>query len=248
MIPPVAVLVAGRWVRACRSVAVFYWRMAVWIIGFDIVVRGTPTTDRPALFVSNHTSYLDIVVLGALVPAAFVAKKEVNGWPGVNVLAKLGRTVFVDRRPRQSIVQRDEMVTRLTQDGESLILFPEGTSSDGNRVLPFKSALLSAAQITRDDGRPLTVQPLSVAYTRLDGMPMGRGWRPFFAWYGDMEMASHLWTALGLGRLTVEVDFLPPVSLADFPSRKALADHCQKIIKDALIAANAGLAPAGSPA
>jgi 1-acyl-sn-glycerol-3-phosphate acyltransferase len=94
----------------------------------------------------------------------------------------------------------------------------------------------------------LPVQPLSVAYTRLDGMPIGRGWRPFFAWYGDMEMASHLWTALGLGRLTVEVDFLPPVSLAQFPSRKALADHCQREIRAALIAANAGLAPQRLPA
>jgi 1-acyl-sn-glycerol-3-phosphate acyltransferase len=248
MIPPYVLLLVCRQVRLCRSVALFYWRVAIRIVGFDIVVRGTICADRPVLFVSNHASYLDIVVLGSLVPAAFVAKKEVSSWPGIGLLAKLGRTVFVDRLPRKSLHQRDEMVLRLTKESESLVLFPEGTSTDGNRVLPFKSALLSVAEARRDDGRALPVQPLSIAYTRLDGMPMGRGWRPFFAWYGDMELASHLWTVMGLGRLTVEVDFLPPVDLSQFPSRKALADHCHHAVRRALVAANAGLATAASPA
>jgi 1-acyl-sn-glycerol-3-phosphate acyltransferase len=248
---PVALLVACGQVSLCRRVGHFYWRVAVLIVGLDIVVRGRVCAERPALFVCNHASYLDIVVLGSLLPAAFVAKKDVRDWPVIGLLARLGRTVFVDRRPRKSLHQRDEMVARLSRDRESVILFPEGTSNDGNHVLPFKSALFSVAETVRPDGRPLAVQPVSVAYTRLDGLPIGRGWRPFVAWYGGMELVSHVWTVLGLGRLTVEVDCHPPVTLEQFGSRKALADHCHDVVSHAVVMANAGRAtpsPAGTAA
>jgi 1-acyl-sn-glycerol-3-phosphate acyltransferase len=209
-------------------------------IGIDLLVRGQLCRDKPVLFVANHASYLDIIVIGALVKAAFVAKKEVGQWPGIGLMAKLGRTVFIERRPRRSKDQKDQMMGRLMAEGESLILFPEGTSNDGNRVLPFKSALLSVAEARLPDGRPLPVQPISVAYTRLGGLPMGRGWRPYFAWYGDMELASHLWTVLGLGRLTVEVTFHPAITLEQFGSRKALADHCYEVIRHGVAEANVG--------
>jgi 1-acyl-sn-glycerol-3-phosphate acyltransferase len=242
IVPPVAILGFFQRVGRCRSVAQFFWQGAARIIGIDLVVRGTPCPDRPALFVANHTSYLDIVVIGALVPAAFVAKREVRQWPGIGFLAKLGRTVFIERRSRRSREQKDQLLDRLMSVGESLVLFPEGTSNDGNRVLPFKSALLSVAETRLPDGRPLPVQPISIAYTHLGGLPMGRGWRPYFAWYGDMALAPHLWTVLGLGRVTVEVDFYPPVTLEQFGSRKALTDHCYNVIRRGVVQANAGLA------
>src|SRR3546814_4926008 len=97
-------------------------------------------------------------------------------------------------------------MTRRLEAGDDLVLFPEGTSGDGNRVLAFKSALFSVAE-RRPQGEPLTVQPVSIAYTRLDGLPLGRYLRPFFAWYGDMELGPHLWHAIGLGRVTVMVEF-----------------------------------------
>ena len=242
-VPIIAIVMGCGWVRFGRFLALIFWRVVAAIVGLDLVVRGTVCPDRPALFVANHASYLDIIALGSLLPAAFVAKKEVSQWPVLGVLAKIGRTVFVDRRPRRSMGQRDEMVGRLIETKESLILFPEGTSGDGNRVLPFKSALLSVAEVTLADGRQLPVQPISLAYTQLDGIPMGRGWRPFFAWYGDMELASHVWTALGLGRVTVEIDLHPAVSLAAFGSRKALADHCHDVIGGCVTRANAGRVP-----
>jgi len=243
VVPPYAVLLAAGRIQTCHRLARRYWRGTAWIVGFDIVVRGTMSTDHPVLFVSNHASYLDIIVLGGLLDAAFVAKKEVRQWPGIGVLAKLGRTVFVDRRPRKSLEQRDEMMARLGKTGESMILFPEGTSNDGNRVLPFKSALLSVAETIRVEGRPLSVQPLSLAYTRLDGIPVGNGWRAFYAWYGDMTLVPHLWAFLGLGTTTVEVDFHPVVTLEQFGSRKALADHCHDVIARGVVLANAGRVP-----
>ena len=224
----------------CAEIGIAYWRMMVHVVGFQVVVRGIACHERPTLFVANHASYFDIVVLGSLLRAYFVAKKEVSQWPGIGFLARLAGTVFVDRRPRRSLDQRDEMVSRLAEMKQSLVLFPEGTSSDGSRVLPFKSALLSVAEMTSGEPGGLAVQPVSVAYTRLDGMPMGRHLRPYFAWFGGMELVPHLWTALGLGRTTVEVQFHPPVRLADFASRKALAEHCQRVVNQGVVAANAG--------
>ena len=114
-------------------------------------------------------------------------------------------------------------------------MFPESTSGDGNIMRPFKSALFTVAerQITDKKGqlRHVMVQPVSIAYTRLNGMPLGVGWRPFVAWYGDMEMGPHLWFLAKLGMLTVEVTFHQPVSLEQFPNRKALAAHCDKIVR-----------------
>lgn len=230
------VLGLGR-VTLCRRLAVFYWRVTAWLIGIRVVVHGRQTERRPALFVSNHASYLDIVVLGGLIDAVFIAKKEVSQWPGFGTIAKLGRTVFVDRRPRHSLTQRDEMLSRLGR--ESLILFPEGTSNDGNKVLPFKSALLSVAE-RLGEGGALPVQPVSLAYTRLDGLPICHDWRAFFAWYGGMDLAPHLWAVLGLGVVTVEVEFHEPCLLSDFPSRKALADHCHKVVAHGVALANSG--------
>ena len=209
------------------------------ISGFEIEVIGAPSAVSPTLYVANHCSYFDIMVLGSLLEAAFVAKKEVETWPGIGFLAALAGTVFVDRRARHSRTQRDEMKAKLDDEQQSLILFPEGTSSDGRSVLPFKSALFSVAET---GGSTLPVQPISLSYNRLNGLPMGRNWRCYFAWYGDMELADHIWLALGLGRAKVTVVFHPPVTMETLPSRKALADHCFGAVRKGVTLANAGRA------
>lgn len=222
------------------------------VLGFRITIEGERSTRRPTLFVANHTSYVDIEILGSLVEGCFVAKSEVARWPLFGWLAKLQRTVFVDRRVRSTAAQRDAIRERLDQD-ENLILFPEGTANDGNRVLPFKSALFSVADYAGAGGA-LPVQPVSIVYARLDGIPLGRSYRPFFAWYGDMELAPHLWHMLGLGTVEVVVTFHPPVTLAQFGSRKALAEHCYRAIADGVSRGLAGRsyvtlpAPAETPA
>ena len=204
----------------------FYHRGCCHILGFDVRQLGEPIDARPILFAANHVSYIDITVLGALIAGSFVAKSEVAGWPLFGWLAKLQRSVFVDRQVRSTVRQRNAIAERLA-DGDALILFPEGTSSDGNVILPFKSALFS---VVFNTDLPITVQPVSLAYTRLDGLPIGRGLRPFFAWYGDMNLAPHVWRLLGLGTVEVVVEFHPPVSVTEFPSRKALAEFCQRRI------------------
>jgi 1-acyl-sn-glycerol-3-phosphate acyltransferase len=225
--------------HASRHMPRIYHRLVCRVLGLRITVRGRVSTMRPTLFVSNHASYMDIEVLGALIAGSFVAKSEVKNWPVFGVLAQLQRTVFVERRVRSSTAQQRDNLTDRLQAGDNLILFPEGTSNDGNRLKPFKSALFSAAEI-RIDGAPLVVQPVTVAYVRLNGTPIGRHMRPYFAWYGDMALADHLWHLAGLGQTEILVEFHEPVTVEALGSRKRLAEHCEHVIADALARANSG--------
>lgn len=239
--PLQAIAVACR-LRLARSLPRFYHRMIARIMGFDVVVSGMPVEAPPVLFVGNHVSYLDITVLGSVVETSFIAKAEIAAWPLFGWLAKLQRSVFVERRSARAGAQRDEIAERLAA-GDSLVLFPEGTSDDGVHVLPFRTALFGVAE-REVAGRPLTVQPFSIAYTRLHGVPIGREWQPVYAWYGDMDLPSHLWRVLGLGRARIDLMFHPPVTLPAFASRKALADHCFAAVRDGVLRAHAGVLPA----
>jgi len=223
---PVQLVAVALGLRLRERLPRFYHSLCTRLLGFRVVVRGRRLRERPVLFVCNHVSYLDIMVLGSVINGCFVAKSEVAGWPGFGLLAKLQRTVFVERR--RSAVQRhgDAIADRLTS-GDNLILFAEGTSSDGTRVLPFKSGLLSAAEQRVGDS-PVKVQPVSIAYTKLNGMPLGRSLRPFLAWFGDMELVPHLWEVVALGWVTVIVEFHPPTSLEESGTRKALAAACHE--------------------
>jgi len=241
----VGLLLGQRWVITFPR---FYHRCCCYILGLRVRRIGRPTATRPALFAANHVSYLDITIFGSLIAGSFIAKNEVARWPLFGWLAKLQRSVFVDRQVRSAAEQRDSIAARLAAK-EALILFPEGTSGDGNRVLPFKSALFSVAE--RAAAGPVTVQPVSIAYTRLNGMPIGRRFRPLFAWYGAMAMAPHLWRVLGLGTIEITVEFHPPTTLAACGSRKLLARYCEDRVKNGVSLALSGrrrprsTAPAG---
>jgi len=245
LIPIQALAVARGW-RLAVTLPLFYHSRAAAILGFRIEIRGRRTQEAPTLFVANHASYADMEIFGSLIPGSFIAKTEVGAWPLFGLLARLQRSVFVDRRVRSSAEQRDSLTGRL-QAGDNLILFPEGTSNDSLHVRPFKSALFAAAEV-KIDGRPLAVQPVSVAYTKINGMPMGRDMRPFFAWYGDMELVGHLWTMVGFGTVDVVVQFYPPVTIDMLGSRKKLAEHCWRVITEGVSAANAGRLPAAEAA
>ena len=210
-------------------IPVLFHRGAARVMRIAIDVRGTPSTERPVLFVANHSSWLDIVVLSAIVPTSFVAKSEIAGWAGFNILAKLQRSVFVERKRRKAKEGVTGIRARLAAS-DNLVLFGEGTSGDGNHILPFKSAMFSAAEIDLGGGRVPWVQPVSIAYTRLDGYPLGRRLRHHLTWYGTMSLRAHLWGVLGQGHARVVVEFHPAVRASDFPSRKELALHCQQAV------------------
>jgi len=230
----IGLMLRQRWVATFPR---FYHRWCCRILGLRVRRIGRPTAVRPVLFAANHVSYLDITILSSLIAGSFIAKHEVARWPLFGWLAKLQRSVFIDRQVRNTAQQRDSIAERLAA-GDALILFPEGTSGDGNRVLPFKSALFSVADNAATG--PVTVQPVSIAYTRLNSMPIGRRYRPLFAWYGAMAMAPHLWRVIGLGTIEVVVEFHPATTLAACGSRKMLARYCEERVKNGLAGALTG--------
>ncbi len=214
----------------------FYWAVMCRLIGMDVRVIGqaakTTADGRPVVYVSNHSSWLDIPVLGGQLDAAFIAKEDVARWPVISTIAKLGRTVYVRRTRGSTARERDEMRRRLAQ-GDNLVLFPEGTTSDGSRVLPFRSAFLSIAELpVSAAGLPPLVQPVSVVYDRLAGLPTGRASRPLFAWYGDMDIGSHFWRLAQHRGLRATVLLHTPLDPTAFPSRKALAAAVWSAVAD----------------
>ncbi len=215
--------------RAWQGFANTYWKGFCHVLGLRVRVIGTAATGldgRPVVFVSNHSSWLDIAVLGGILPASFIAKEEVGSWPVIGLIARLGRTVYVRRSRASTVRERDDMLGRLA-GGDSLILFPEGTTSDGSRVLGFRSAFLSIAeQKVTQAGLPPIIQPVSVVYDRLAGLPAGRSVRPLFAWYGDMEIGSHFWRLAQHQGMRASVMLHPPIDPLRFGSRKALSAAC----------------------
>jgi lyso-ornithine lipid O-acyltransferase len=216
--------------RAKMALPKFYWSRTCGLLGLQVRVIGTTVSGpgkRPVVFVSNHSSWLDIPVLGGQLDACFVSKDEVAGWPGIGTVARLGRTVFVSRQRQATRRERDVMRERLAA-GDNLLLFPEGTTSDGARVMPFRTSFFAVAE----GADPPLIQPVSVVYDRLAGLPTGRASRPVFAWYGDMDLASHFWRLGQYGGLRVTVLLHPPLDPVLYAGRKELSQAVWRVVAD----------------
>ena len=199
------------------------------LLGIRIDVDCNDPIIGPCLIVTNHVSWLDIVILSTLTPLSFVAKRQVAGWPLFGWLARLQRTVFIDRERRVSTHEHgDELQSRL-QAGETLVLFPEGTSGDGTSVMPFKSSFFAAA---RAPG--IVIRPLTLAYSHCWGLPITRRTRPHVAWYGDMELLPHLWAVLCGGPITVKLVVHDAMSIATGLDRKQAARVAENTVRQGL--------------
>ena len=231
-----------------RRIPVVYHRIVLALLGVRLRILGRAAAERPLLLVSNHVSWLDIPLLSATGSLSFVAKREVGTWPIVKTLARLQRTVFVDRERRSATGgTRKEIAERLSA-GDVMVLFAEGTSNDGNRVLPFKTALFGAVPIgTDEDARPLLVQPVSIAYTRVNGLPMGRQHRPLVAWHGDKDLAPHVMELLRTGPLDATVVFGEPIAMREGRERKAVARQAEARVRQVATELLAGREPGAAP-
>lgn len=198
------------------------------ILGMKVEVEGTPAQNRPLLLVTNHCSYLDILVLASTLPVVFTPKAEIAGWFGIGMVCRLTGCVFIDRRVSATAHNRARLRESLEQ-GNIVCLFPEGTTNDGRRVLPFRSSYFSLAE-ERFAGAPLTVQGAAIEYTHLHGLPLDRSARPRIAWYGDMELMSHVGELLKLGPVRARLTFCATHTLEEQGSRKELSRRCQEDI------------------
>lgn len=222
-----------------RPVQTFWCRLCNRIIGIKVRVIGEVHHQPPVLFVANHLSYLDIPVIAAEVEGAFVAKAEVRDWPWFGLIARITRTVFVNRVGSQALQQGEELLARLT-GGDNLILFPEGTSTDGTGVAPFKSTLFNIAE-RLPSGTQLTVQPMSLAYARYaDGTPLTGALRALYGWFGDEALAPHLFRALGLKGCEVELRFHAPIAVDRGVDRKQLAREARSAVARGVALSQAG--------
>jgi len=212
------------------AVTQFVCRNALRIMGLGVRTEGRPVTG-PGAVVANHSSWLDIFALNAPQRLYFVAKAEVAGWPGIGWLARATGTVFIARDRCAARGQVATFRARLAQ-GHTLAVFPEGTSTDGRRVLPFKPTLFEAFfDPALPDG--LRIQPVTVAYHA----PPGADPR-VYGWWGDMDFVPHLLATLALqpqGQITVR--YHAPVAVADYADRKALAAALERAVRDGLHAA-----------
>ena len=200
-----------------------FFKGLVKIFGIKVNIKGKQSKKK-VLFLSNHISYLDIFVLGSSVDGLFVAKSEIDSWLFINKMCALGRTIFVNRNDIIKVKGQMNQITNTLKSGYSVILFPEGTSSDGSKVLPFKTSLLGVIE----DKAPeqFYLQPISISYSKLDGIPLETKFRPFFAWFGNMDLVSHAWKFLGLGLSEVSVNFHEPKKFSYFIDRKHAAKYC----------------------
>ena len=233
---PLQALAIRRDWRLARRLPFLWHRIARRLIGLRVTVVGAPNPARPLLLVANHQSWADIVTLGSAMPLCFIAKAEVRSWPGFGLLARLQRTVFVEREARgRTGAQADEIGERLNR-GDAMVLFAEGTTSDGNHVLPFKTALFGAAQasLRRSDADAVFVQPVSVAYTKANGMAMGRYGRPLAAWPGDVTLVPHLLAFLREGAVDAEIRFGEPIRFEAASDRKSVARRCERVVAQLL--------------
>lgn len=202
----------------------FVCRTSLLILRLPLRVHGQPLHGRAAV-VSNHTSWLDIFVLNASKRIFFVSKSEVAGWAGIGILARATGTLFIKRERREALAQTKIMQERLLA-GQKLLFFPEGTSTDGLQVIPFKTTLFAAfmAPELRD---VLQVQPVSVIYHA----PKGEDAR-FYGWWGDMSFGSHLLRTLACPkRGRIDIVYHPALKVADFSDRKALAKACETAVR-----------------
>ena len=216
----------GRYVKLIRNyLPIFFHKLLLWTLSINIEIEGQIETAKNCnLFVSNHISYLDIPILGSNFPLRFVAKSEVASWGFWGFLAKIGRTVFIKRNKKDTLNQKHKL-KKLLLSNEKIFIFPEGTTSDGNRVLDFKSSSFSAVEKEN-----FLIQPITLVYSEFNGIPINRWIRPIFAWYGDMDLKPHLSFLVNLRPIKVKLIFSDPVKSEIFSNRKYLNNYLQEII------------------
>jgi len=219
----------------------FHWFGATFL-GMKVKVIGTPSTDRATLIVSNHVSWTDIIAIGSKADVTFVAKSEIRNWFFVGFMASLQRTLYVDRKKRSDAKRVSEEMGKRMASGGAVLLFAEGQSDLGTHVLPFRSALIGAAQHAMEEAgaSEVMIQPLTIAYTKLQGLPVGRTDRSFIAWIKSKSVKQNIREILTGGTREVTLAFGTPRPLSSGANRKELAKQTETEVRRMLVALNRG--------
>ncbi len=222
--------------RIGRRIPVLFNRLICTGLRVEVRRHGAFRAGTKQLIVANHVSWLDIPVLGSLGPICFLAKKEIGSHRVGRSIVRLQGAVYVDRRRRSCIPSVNARMAEAMGAGSPVVLFAEGTTSDGNRILPFRSSHFEAVRLTAsspDEDNPF-IQPVYVAYTRLGGLPIGRSERPYVAWYGDMRFLPHFFQFVRRGALTCDVYVGTPIQVSPGLDRKSAARLAEASVRGLL--------------
>ena len=219
-----------------------FHRLAVAFLGLRITVLGAPVQGRPTLIVANHISWTDIIAIGSVADVTFVAKQEIAKWFFVGFMASLQRTLFVDRTRRSDARRTTGEMARRMAAGGAVLLFAEGQSDVGTHVLPFRSALVGAAQQAMEaaGAHGVMIQPLTIAYTKLQGLPVGRTDRNLIAWIKGRTVGQNIREILMGGVKDVTIAFGVPKPLAHGANRKDVTKQAEDEVRRMLVALNRG--------
>jgi 1-acyl-sn-glycerol-3-phosphate acyltransferase len=232
MIPPQLVVISFTGGKAALFLPRMFHIVSSRFFGIRSVIHGKPIKDRQVLFVGNHLSYLDIPTMGCHFYGSFIAKSDVAGWFLFGLLAKLSRTLFISRN-RSHAAWTQEQFSRALHEGRPLVLFAEGTSSNGAQVLPFKSSLFES--VLKHEGDHIVIQPFTLRIEEIDGHPVRNDAdRDIYAWYGDMELEPHLWNFAKSRGVTISLTFHAPLNRENYESRKALSQACHDVVAGGL--------------
>ncbi len=215
-----------------ENVVKLFFTLAVKIMGVKVGQQGFENIPKDSvLFVSNHTSYLDILVLGSKIKVRFTPKIEISKWPILNFIVNLSLPVYIHRNASKSIEQKQK-IREIIEGGDSILMFPESTTNDGREVLPFKSSLFSVTEPEKDthEDDHIAIQPISIVYTHIDGEIATEHNMDKVAWYGDMKFLPHFWKLLACRGAKVKILYHSELYYEDFGDRKTLSKHCEDVI------------------
>ena len=223
-----------------------FHRLGCTFVGLRVTLIGTPARGRPTLLVSNHISWTDIIAIGAVADVTFVAKQEVGKWFFVGFMAGLQKTIYVDRTRRADAGRTAREMGRHMAGGNAVLLFAEGQSDIGTHVLPFRSALVGAAQhaMQAAGATDVAIQPVTIAYTKLQGLPVSRNERSLIAWIKAKSVRQNIAEILGGPVKDVTVAFGTPMPLNAGDNRKAVTRAAEAQVRAMLVALNRGGTPA----
>lgn len=230
--------------KAAAYIPMLWHRLVLKLIGVRVHVRGKPIhgkpgARRPLIIVSNHISWVDILVFGSHMPLGFIAKSDVAAWPGINLLARLQRSVFIERNKKTKTADQVKMISDRLEAGDVLVLFAEGTTGNGVVVKPFKSALFGSLQdlVGGGENKTAIVQPVGIVYRALHGMALGRLGQPLIAWPGTIALWPHLKRFIALGAFDVDLCFGEPIIYKSDSDRKKIARLAHQRIRQMVLEA-----------
>jgi 1-acyl-sn-glycerol-3-phosphate acyltransferase len=213
-----------------------YYRFANLVSGINVIVEGEENLGTAGLYLSNHLSYLDIFAQAALKPLRFTPKSDIKHWPVLGLLTDLSNPIYIFRDDKKRASNQAQEICQTILNGDSVMLYPEGTSSDGSRVLPFKSSLFAFIEQDKNNAQiNLPIIPITTSYSLYSDRPAQSQYElDLFAWYDEMALAPHIWRFFKLKKVYARIKVHPPMLSKDFKSRKELSAITHQIIANGL--------------